>query len=155
MSLDNESGAIAKFIGANKAAEITHHRTRQARLHQVHHLSVFMCQVLQFLHSFLCLVKYASPSNISFSWMLVNNGTNPFTQAACVGWRGKSMVISHRRKLKGGSSADIQIADRGFFHHLTNVPYAWHWEMDLESCIIWWYLPLLPSDKQNLFTAHL
>lgn len=87
-------------------------------------LSVFMCQVLQFFHSFLCSVEYASPSNINFSWMdlLVNNGPNPFTYVACVGWREKRIVISRRRKLKGGSSADIQIADRGFFHHLTNVP---------------------------------
>lgn len=33
------------------------------------------------------------------------------------------MVISWCRKLKGGSSGNIQIADRGFFHHLTNVPH--------------------------------
>lgn len=86
-------------------------------------LFVFMCQVLQFLHSFPCSVESASLPNISFSWMdvLVNNGANPFRPAACVGWRGKRMVISRRRKLKEGSSADIQIADRGFFYHSTNV----------------------------------
>lgn len=33
---------------------------------------------------------------------------------------------------------------------------AWHWEIGLESCIIWWYLRLLPPDKQKAFSqAHL
>lgn len=45
VSLANELGAIAKVIGANKAAEITHRRTRQARLHKVHHLYSFCLYV--------------------------------------------------------------------------------------------------------------
>lgn len=121
--------------------------------------SVFLCQGLKFLRSFQCSVEYTSPSNISFSWMdvLVNNGTNPFTPAACAGWWGKRMVISRRGKWKGGSSTDIQIADRGFYHHLTNVPHA---RLTLGNRFGILYHLVIPAvvaawQAKSLFTAHL
>lgn len=55
--------------------------------------------------------------------VLANNTANPFTRAGCDG-RRKRMVINSCRKLKGGSSANIQIADRGFFHHLAKIPHT-------------------------------
>lgn len=121
VSKANELAAVAKVIRANKAAEIAHRRTRPARLHEVHHLfSFFLSLCARSFNSgtLFCVLLNMLPllTLVSLEWMhcwimaLIHSRARPVWDD-----EGKRMVISRCRKWKGGSSADIQIADRDFF----------------------------------------